>query len=120
MLNLDTAKDSSGKRLTRRDLYHRQHALLKHVLSIVPTLTKALQPILSRKYPHKRLEQIYHVTYARNILRIAQYCPGLSDHVLGLLIERVIQTDVRLNRGIRHTVLNTDCRITGRGPRRIR
>lgn len=83
-----------GKPLTRRDLYDRYHSLLEHVLSIVPTLTKSLQPILARKFPHKRLDKIYHVTYVRNALRLAQYCSGLSDQILSSVIERVIQIDV--------------------------
>ena len=84
-----------GKRLMRRDLYNRHHSLLEHVLSIVPTLTKSLQPILARKFPHKRLEKVHHVTYIRNILRLAQYCPGLSDHLLNSVIKKAIQIDVR-------------------------
>jgi RNA polymerase I-specific transcription initiation factor RRN3 len=92
VLNLTSLEP--GKRLTRRDLYNRYHSLLEHVLSIAPTLTKSLQPILARKFPHKRLEKVHHVTYIRNILRLAQYCPGLSDHIHNSVIEKAIQIDV--------------------------
>lgn len=89
-----------GKKLTRGDLYDRHHALLEHVLSIVPTLIKSLQPIIARKFPHKRLEKIYHVTYVRNMLRLAQYCPGLEDQILSSVVERAIQIDVRQRFGL--------------------
>lgn len=90
-----TGTDDLQQRLTRGDLYGRHHALLNHILSIVPTLTKSLQPIIARKFPHKRLEKIYHVTYVRNVLRLVQYCPGLEDQILSSVIERAIEIDVR-------------------------
>lgn len=93
-LNMTNEGSGSSKRLTRGDLYDRYHSLLSNVLSIVPTLAKSLHPILSRRFPHKRLEKIYHVTYTRNVLRIASYCPGLSDQILGSVIEQAIQIDV--------------------------
>ncbi|KAF8312683.1 RNA polymerase I-specific transcription initiation factor RRN3 [Clavulina sp. PMI_390] len=86
--------DESRRPLTRDDLYDRYHGLLEHILSIVPTLTKSLQPILARKFPHKRLEKMYHITFVRNALRLAKYSPGIADQVVSSVIERAINLDV--------------------------
>jgi RNA polymerase I-specific transcription initiation factor RRN3 len=80
--------------LTRREVYDRQHELLRHVLSLVPTLANTLQPILVRKFPHKRQDKIAQVTYIRNVLRVTEYCAELSDRILATVIDRAIQIDV--------------------------
>lgn len=76
-------------------MYDRLHYLLEHLLSLVPTLPSALQPLLVQNFPHKRLSQAAQVTYIRNLLRITEYCPELSDRILATIIDRAIQIDVR-------------------------
>lgn len=87
--------ESSSKPLTRRAVYDRLHYLLGHLLSLVPTLPSTLQPLLVQHFPHKRLSQAAQVTYIRNLLRITEYCPELSDRILATIIDRAIQIDVR-------------------------
>lgn len=76
-------------------VYDRLHYLLEHLLSLVPTLPSTLQPLLVQHFPHKRLSQAAQVTYIRNLLRITEYCPELSDRILATIIDRAIQIDVR-------------------------
>lgn len=87
--------ESSSSPLTRRVIYDRFHQLLQNLLVLVPTLPSTLQSFLVRNFPHKRLSLTAHVTYIRNILRIAEYCPELADRILSTIIDRAIQIDVR-------------------------
>lgn len=82
--------------MTRRVVYDRLHFLLQHLLSLVPTLPSTLQPLLVRFFPHKRQSQAAQITYIRNLLRITEYCPELSDRILATIIDRAIQIDVRI------------------------
>ena len=86
--------ETSSSPLTRRTVYERLHSLLQHLLSLIPTLPSALQPLLVRHFPHKRLNQAAQVTYIRNLLRITEYCPELADRILATIIDRAIQIDV--------------------------
>ncbi|KAF9814394.1 hypothetical protein IEO21_05128 [Rhodonia placenta] len=87
---------SSSSPLTRRVVYDRLHYLLQHLLSLVPTLPSTLHPLLVRNFPHKRQSQAAQVTYIRNILRITEYCPELSEGILATIIDRAIQIDVEI------------------------
>ncbi len=91
---LDTSA-SSGP-ITRRTVYDRLHYLLRHILSLIPTLPSTLMPLLSRNFPHKRQNIASQSTYIRNLLRVCGYCPELSDKILGTIVDRAIQIDVRL------------------------
>ena len=87
--------ESSSAPLTRRVVYERIHYLLRHLLSLVPTLPSTLQPILVRHFPHKRQSQAAQVTYIRNLLQVIEYCPELTERILATIIDRAIQIDVR-------------------------
>ncbi|KAF8341260.1 uncharacterized protein EI90DRAFT_3116393 [Cantharellus anzutake] len=86
----------SSQPLRRRDIYNRQHELLQHILSLIPTLSNELLPILLRNFPHKRLPVACQITYIRNILRITQYYPELSEGILATIIDRAVQIDVEI------------------------
>lgn len=86
--------ESSSSPFTRRIVYDRIHYLLRHLLSLVPTLPSTLQPLLVQHFPHKRQSQAAQVTYIRNLLRIMEYCPELADRILATIIDRAIQIDV--------------------------
>ena len=86
--------EGSSAPLTRRVVYDRLHYLLRHILSLIPTLPSTLQPILVQNFPHKRQHQVSQVTYIRNLLRITEYCPELSDRILATIVDRAIQIDV--------------------------
>ncbi|KAI0092198.1 RNA polymerase I-specific transcription initiation factor RRN3 [Irpex rosettiformis] len=88
--------ESSSSPLTRRIVYNRIHYLSQHLLSLVPTLPSTLQPLLVRNFPHKRQNQASQVTYIRNLLRITEYCPELSDRIFATIVDRAIQIDVEI------------------------
>ncbi|KAI0080624.1 RNA polymerase I-specific transcription initiation factor RRN3 [Panus rudis PR-1116 ss-1] len=88
--------ESSTTPLTRRVVYDRIHYLLRHLLSLVPTLPSTLQPLLVQYFPHKRQSQAAQVTYIRNLLQVMEYCPELADRILATIIDRAIQIDVEI------------------------
>ncbi|KAF8351692.1 RNA polymerase I-specific transcription initiation factor RRN3 [Amanita rubescens] len=88
--------EASSSPLTRRVVYDRLHELLMHLLSLIPTLSSTLQPLLVRNFPHKRQNQIAQATYIRNILRISSYCPEAAEKILSTIIDRAIQIDVEI------------------------
>ncbi|GLB34084.1 putative RNA polymerase I-specific transcription initiation factor RRN3 [Lyophyllum shimeji] len=88
--------EGSSSPLTRRVIYDRLHYLLRHLLSLIPTLPSTLQPLLGRNFPHKRQNQIAQTTYIRNLLRVSVYCPELADKILATIIDRAIQIDVEI------------------------
>ena len=97
MQALDIGMPSTSQSpLTRRTVYERFHYLLRHLLSLIPTLPSTLQPFLVRHFPHKRQNKIAQTTYIRNLLRVTSYCPELSDKILATIVDRAIQIDVRL------------------------
>ena len=107
----------SSSTITRRVLYDRLHDLLRHLLSLVPTLSSTLQPLLVKNFPHKRQNQITQTTYIRNLLRVSIYCPELADKILATIVDRVIQIDVSPLFKRTRTPLT---HLTGRGPSRVR
>ncbi|KAJ3757774.1 RNA polymerase I-specific transcription initiation factor RRN3 [Lentinula raphanica] len=88
--------ETSSTPITRRLVYDRLHQLLRHLLSLIPTLPSTLMPLLSRNFPHKRQNQTAQTTYIRNLLRVTNYCPELADQILGLIVDRAIQIDVEI------------------------
>ncbi|KAJ6538471.1 RNA polymerase I-specific transcription initiation factor RRN3 [Mycena vulgaris] len=94
---LDTnTPEGSSSPLTRRVIYDRLHYLLRHLLSLIPTLPSTLQPLLVRNFPHKRQNQASQSTYIRNLLRVSTYCPELADKILSTIVDRAIQIDVEI------------------------
>ncbi|KAF8555371.1 RNA polymerase I-specific transcription initiation factor RRN3 [Imleria badia] len=88
--------ESSTSPLTRSVVYDRLHHLLRHLLSLIPTLPSTLHPLLVRNFPHKRQSQVAQVTYIRNLLRVTEYCSELADRILALIIDRALQIDVEI------------------------
>jgi RNA polymerase I-specific transcription initiation factor RRN3 len=95
MQALDASMPSTSKTpLTRRTVYDRVHYLLRHLLSLIPTLPSTLQPLLVRHFPHKRQNQVAQMTYIRNLLHVSSYCPELSVKILATIVDRAVQIDV--------------------------
>lgn len=92
---LDGTPEGSSGPLTRRVVYDRLHYLLRHILSLIPTLPSTLEPLLVRNFPHKRQNQVAQATYIRNLLTVTEYCPELADRLLATIVDRAIQIDVR-------------------------
>ncbi|ESK95127.1 ribosomal dna transcription factor rrn3 [Moniliophthora roreri MCA 2997] len=92
----DSPSTSTSPPLTRRIIYDRLHYLLRHLLSLIPTLPSTLMPLLTRNFPHKRQNTRSQSTYIKNLLRVSAYCPELADGILELVIDRAIQIDVQI------------------------
>lgn len=90
----DGQANNPTRLLTRRVLYERLHDLLRHLLSLIPTLPSTLQPFLIQNFPHKRQSRTSQAIYIQNLLRVTEYCPQLADRLLATIIERAIQIDV--------------------------
>lgn len=75
-------------------MYERQHNLLQRLLSLIPTLSTTLEPLLIRNFPHKRQDKVEQIAYIQNVLKLSEYCLELRDRILGLVVDRAIQIDV--------------------------
>ncbi|KAG9015414.1 hypothetical protein FRB94_000018 [Tulasnella sp. JGI-2019a] len=88
--------ESSKDLISRRLVYNRLHQLLHRLLSLIPTLSTTLEPLLVRTFPHKRQDKNAQVTYIRNMLRVSSYCPEMGDRILATVVDRAIQIDVEI------------------------
>lgn len=91
-----TSSTSTTSSITRRTLYARLHALLRLLISLVPTLASALSPLLASHFPPKRDPCLSQICYIDNLLILTEYCPALVEDVLGLVIERALGIDVEI------------------------
>ena len=82
--------------ITRRMVYDRLHNLLQHLITVIPTLPSQLTPLVLRNFPHKRLPCVAQTTYIRNVLRLSEYCPQLTPHILNVIVERALAIDVEI------------------------
>lgn len=82
--------------VTRRILYGRLHTLLRMLISLVPTLSPSLSPLLTQHFPSKREPRFAQICYIDNLLAVTEYCPALSEDILGLVIERALNIDVEI------------------------
>ena len=82
--------------VTRRILYGRLHSMLRLLLSLIPTLSSSLAPLLSLHFPSKREPQVAQICYIDNLLAISEYCPALAEDILTLIIERALNIDVEI------------------------
>jgi len=82
--------------ITRRMAYDRLHSLLQHLITVIPTIPSHLAPLILRNFPHKRLPCTAQTTYIRNVLRLSEYCPQLTSHILDVIVERALAIDVEI------------------------
>lgn len=92
----EAAVAADAPRPTRRQLYDRLHALLQHLLRLIPTLPSALQAHLVRHFPHKRERTLAQVLYVRNLLRVTEYCEALTEPIWATIVDHVLQIDVEI------------------------
>lgn len=88
--------ETSMAPITRRMVYDRLHSLLQHLITVIPTLPSRLTPLILRNFPHKRLPCTAQTTYIRNVLRLSEYCPQLTPHILDVIVERALAIDVEI------------------------
>ncbi|TDH72865.1 hypothetical protein CCR75_004068 [Bremia lactucae] len=76
--------------------YAAAHQMLERIITLVPTASNVLFPILCEHFPHKRMDAPTQVAYLRNVLRITEYVGGLRERVLGLVIDQLVAIDVEI------------------------
>ncbi|KAK4052162.1 DNA independent RNA polymerase I transcription factor [Microbotryomycetes sp. JL201] len=82
--------------MTRRLIYGRLHSLLRMLLSLIPTLSTSLAPLLIQHFPAKREPKTSQICYIDNLLAVTEYCPALTEDLLALIIERALNIDVEI------------------------
>ena len=80
--------------ISRRIYHARQHLLLAHLLSLIPTLPTVIQPLLARHFPNKREPEVAQTTWMRNCCELIGYCPELGQRVWGQIVDRMLRIDV--------------------------
>lgn len=87
-------KSKTDSPISRRTYHARHHLLLSHLLSLVPTLPNLLGPILVRKFPNKRENEVVQTTWVRNMCELIAYCPELGARIWGEIVDRMLRIDV--------------------------
>ncbi|KAG7383516.1 DNA independent RNA polymerase I transcription factor [Phytophthora pseudosyringae] len=95
---VDPVQETKGPNLDERiqNRFEAAHQTMERVLTLVPTATNVLFPILCEHFPHKRMDAPTQVAYLRNVLRVTGYVGGLRERVLGLVIDQLVAIDVEI------------------------
>ncbi|KAK9242201.1 RNA polymerase I-specific transcription initiation factor RRN3-domain-containing protein [Lipomyces tetrasporus] len=72
----------------------RWHALLRYLVTLVPTSASVLQSAIIRLFPYKYEDLGIIARYVANILRVLEYVPELQRAVWGVIVERTVELDV--------------------------
>ncbi|KAK9322160.1 RNA polymerase I-specific transcription initiation factor RRN3-domain-containing protein [Lipomyces orientalis] len=72
----------------------RWHALLRYLVTLVPTSAAVLQSAIIRLFPYKYEDLGIIARYVANILRVLEYVPELQRAVWGVIVERTVELDV--------------------------
>ncbi|KAE8254755.1 hypothetical protein A4X13_0g3289 [Tilletia indica] len=95
-LPLGAAPSYTARSATRRLVYLRVHALLRSLLSLIPTLPTTLFPLLLSNLPPKRSPLRTQGLYILNILRVTEYAPELTEGIWAAVVHRVMSIDVEV------------------------
>ncbi|KAJ3163679.1 hypothetical protein HDU86_000273 [Geranomyces michiganensis] len=76
--------------------FDRVHTILQSVLALIPTGPSFLLPVITDNFPNKHEPLDVHAYFLTNVLRMADYAPVLRDHILALIIDRLVQVDAEL------------------------
>jgi hypothetical protein len=71
------------------------YSSLKCVLRLVPSGISVLFRVLSEHFPPKRATSSEHQMYVRHLLRIADDLLPLRDRIIAIIVDKMIQIDVR-------------------------
>lgn len=92
---LSKTNNISITRAVTSKIHQRIHHAIEFILAVAPSGLNSLMPVLKEEFPHKAQSLFSHVTYLRNLLCVTDYTPELRNQVLELVIDRIIQVDVR-------------------------
>ncbi|CAF9910670.1 hypothetical protein IMSHALPRED_009280 [Imshaugia aleurites] len=99
--NLTANPPSSGQVedlpvVTRLTIYARAHRILQYLLQLIPSAGRILYSAITTAFPHQTDSRRSHVIYVQNLLKFAEYSPGLRGEVLALITERLVKIDVQV------------------------
>jgi RNA polymerase I-specific transcription initiation factor RRN3 len=80
----------------REQLQSRVHVALKYLLSLIPSASGTLSPILSVKFPFGDETKKTHIAYINNLISLLKYAPELKSDILTLVTDRVVKIDVQM------------------------
>ncbi|XP_076447065.1 RNA polymerase I-specific transcription initiation factor RRN3-like [Babylonia areolata] len=100
-----TSKRTGGDRLPDKATKEREeamfshvHELLRAVASIVPSTRTVVMQLMRESFPYHTRDVYTHEAYTRNLLLVIQYIPDLRRQIFELLVEKMLQLDVRAPR----------------------
>lgn len=79
-------------------LFIHVHELLKAVATIVPATAKVVMQVMRDCFPYISRDVYSFEAYTRNLLLVIQYLPDLRHQIMSLLVEKMLQLDVRAPR----------------------
>jgi len=82
--------------VNRDELASRIHGALKWLLQLIPSASSTLSTILTRKFPSSDESKAVHITYIKNLIRLAGYAPELKSDVLALITDNLVKIDVQM------------------------
>lgn len=82
--------------VTRLTIYARAHRILQYLLQLIPSAGRILYSAITTAFPHQTDSRRSHVIYVQNLLKFAEYSPGLRGEVLALITERLVKIDVQV------------------------
>lgn len=94
--SLAYVQSSSSQTPTRRMVYARIHTLLRTLLSLIPTLSTQLAPLVRKHFPHKSEGIREHTVYIQNIFAMCEYAVELQRNILEYVIGRCVEIDVEV------------------------
>ncbi|KAK9385223.1 RNA polymerase I-specific transcription initiation factor RRN3-domain-containing protein [Lipomyces mesembrius] len=72
----------------------RWHALLRYLVTLVPTSAAVLQSAIIKSFPYKYEDSGVLARYVANILRVVEYVPEVQGGIWGVIVERTVELDV--------------------------
>jgi len=70
------------------------HRILSQLLSLIPSASTCLVPIVLVAFPHRRLPLQPQLRFARNCMKLCDYAPSCRDRVVLGITERLLLMDV--------------------------
>jgi len=74
----------------------RVHAVLKRIISLIPSGPSFLITPIAEAFPDKFQDIKYQLWYLRNILKMIEYIPVLKEPIMSLIVEKIIKIDVNI------------------------
>lgn len=78
-------------------VFEHMHRCVHRMMSILPSITSSILPLLCSRFPYHDQSATEHLHYLRNLLRIAEYAPQLRDPLIHLIIMKCVDLDALMS-----------------------